>query len=222
MAATRKVGSPCDSFLSTLYHRLGFKGHMLPHQHPVRSMGDCYSATGKDPKWPSFCRPDSGYPHDRYQATPMSLDFQHAGRFTKYLLPAAFRSGNCLVLANSATHKKAPREGDTVSPRPLLKSAASAMYFTVWPNVRRIAHEVIENCSVTSKAAGTIVTDSILEGWHFTYWITVMRAEKTIPHDNGIQGLGGPLGWGHHVYDTVLAPAHPGLLPPVAGDRRPR
>lgn len=85
-----------------------------------------------------------------------------------------------------------------ITPR---KNTASAMYFTVWPNVERVAHKVIENCTITSKEAGTIVTDCVLE------------AEKTMPRGDGIRQLGGPSDGVHHVYDTVQTPVYPGVLP---------
>ena len=56
------------------------------------------------------------------------------------------------------------------------------------------------------------MTDSVLEGWQFCYWVTVMGAEKKMPKGNRKLDLQGVFGGVHNVYDADEAFGHPGAL----------
>ncbi|MCJ1249232.1 hypothetical protein MMC30_006455 [Trapelia coarctata] len=115
---------------------------------------------------------DPAHPGDRYQPQPIDLAF-HQGRQRKFFLPAAFRFGNCVISAEAVY--------SATQPRPPTK-AASAMYFTVWPNVRKSAAHIIEQCSLIpfDRTAGWVTTKSRLGQWEFAYKVTVTGTPKNL------------------------------------------
>lgn len=68
----------------------------------------------------------------------------------KFLLPAAFRAGTCIVLVETLVSSRHDFHG---IPPPV--DAASAMYRVVWPTARRLAGQLVEQCLGGSQTGGT-------------------------------------------------------------------
>ena len=84
------------------------------------------------------------------------------------------------------------------APRPPV-NAASEMYFTVWPNVRKLANEIMQTCARKSNPnrvwGGMVRTSSFFGkstdtdgGWRFRYTVTV-RWMGNLKTTDGVQAL---------------------------------
>lgn len=115
---------------------------------------------------------DPAYPGNRDQPNPIDLAF-HPGRHRKFLLPAAFRSGDCLVQVEAVYLPRRPHPPT---------NAASAMYYIVWPNVRKMAKKIIWQCSLIplDRTSGYAITKSKLGTWEFAYKVTVKGIPKQL------------------------------------------
>jgi len=101
---------------------------------------------------------------------PISLKFEHPGRNRTYLIPAAFRSGTCVILVSTLGSYPHPPA-----------NAASLMYFKVWPNVRKAAGKIVQKCSQQTPRwswFGWVLAWSWVNQWQFHYIVEVRWAPE--------------------------------------------
>jgi len=113
---------------------------------------------------------------------PISLTFDKR----KILFPAAFMVRTCVILVK-ALPRPQQEAGQSASEVPV--NAATAMTFTVWPNVRKLGKTLIKACVSDRRVTGYVNTKSMLGDWAFRYQIVVARSA-------------GPVGWldKFHIY----------------------
>lgn len=104
---------------------------------------------------------------------PLKLHLPPNACELKYRVPAIFRSGSCMITVEAfwSTNRPPPEKG------------ASALYFTLWPEVKKAAAEVIKHCLVWKYAynAGNVNTAVELGGQKLSYWIYVMPTPANLP-----------------------------------------
>jgi len=104
----------------------------------------------------------------------------------KVLFPAAFVARSCVITVEARPprpYESRPSAGGVPT------KAATAMTFTVWPNVRKLAKIIIRTCVKHRKLNGHVYTHSLLGEWPFQYRVAVAP-------------LAGPPGWLNkfHIY----------------------
>lgn len=105
----------------------------VPNQPPVKIVADCTAAINMIP--------NGTIKFDGKVGKPLNFLLPPTARLP-YYLPAAFRSGSCVVLVSRLI---SPRK-DLGWPETPPEKAASAMYFTVWPFVREVARGIVTHC----------------------------------------------------------------------------
>ena len=114
-------------------------------------------------------------------------------RTRKFLIPAIFRSGTCIVAISANPHRPGHDNGEALAP----KKAATAMYNVVWPNVRTVATYIVQRCSSAPKAGakeehpavgkkfkGGQIRSSVLIGEGlYSYVVSVRGPPKAMPGD---------------------------------------
>ncbi|MCJ1246734.1 hypothetical protein MMC30_003943 [Trapelia coarctata] len=121
----------------------------------------------------------------RYARAYHTVDLVLPDTRRKFLLPAAFLAGTCLVTVDAS----APFS--PTSPPPPMK-AASEMYFKVWPNARTQAQRIVEGClgGAEQHPAGSVEARSVLEGGYvLEFFVTVIKAPRGFPGDGWIARL---------------------------------
>lgn len=113
---------------------------------PRQRLGDCDAALNMIPNGVQDLGVDLGHLYPSDSKKPISLQFEHPGRNRTYLIPAAFRFGTCVILVGSLGW----------NPHPPVK-AVSAMYFKVWPNVRKGCGDDSEDVSAADAEALVVV-----------------------------------------------------------------
>ena len=105
----------------------------------------------------------------------------------KYLIPAAFVAGVCVVLVDTIRNRDT---NDPPPPSPLPANgplgAATALYTIVWPNVRIWAQHIIDVCIMHSDnnrngeqyVMGFADTYSMLLGWRYNYTVALHTAPR--------------------------------------------
>ncbi|MCJ1247267.1 hypothetical protein MMC30_004481 [Trapelia coarctata] len=119
---------------------------------------DCLTAIEMIPQGLKPLDPDQleriGQPN---AAKPVSLDLDKR----KYVVPAAFRSGNCVVRVWARAVYRASRHPPLTS---------GFLYFNIWPRVRKMAPEVVNRCIVGSRERGSYLfrteTDGSVLEWN--------------------------------------------------------
>ncbi|MCJ1245520.1 hypothetical protein MMC30_002724 [Trapelia coarctata] len=104
--------------------------------------------------------------------------FQLAGTTRDILIPAAFRSGNCLVLVNEAMPLP---EGWTISSPKL----ASTKYTLMWPIARKLAEEIMHKCPTTANghettSLGWALEESCIEDDKYFYKVLIREAPQIV------------------------------------------
>ncbi|MCJ1246317.1 hypothetical protein MMC30_003523 [Trapelia coarctata] len=130
-------------------------------------------------------------PGDRLSRVPaIDLHIPNKKRSRSFILPAAFHSGTCLITV------RADRQENTVPHPAPFANAASKMYSTVWPNVRRQAKRIVQECLVEEPpkagdcVAGEVLTRSQLGNTWFSYLVNLRPApRKGFPGDGWKIGI---------------------------------
>ena len=120
---------------------------------PITSIADCQPAIDQIP--------DGTIAFDGIQQKPLAVHLPPAAR-EKHILPAIFRSGNCVISVRQHLYKlKYPRF-----------DAASVMYYKVWPEVKRALGRIEKRCLVVPRRgvprasnAGHTKVRVKLDGW---------------------------------------------------------
>lgn len=141
--------------------------------------------------------PDGIYNFDGKVSKPLNFRLPQSVRDRKFLLPAAFLSGTCLILVEStvARHVWAnPGEHPPVK-------AASALFTIVWPKVRQYATKITQKCLVSKEkpVEGDINLTSMLGTFQLEYKVTVTGVPP------GMKGDGWKMqDWGnvYNVYES--------------------
>ena len=115
-------------------------------------------------------------------------------RSRKFFMPAIFRSGTCAVRVVADVD----RRKDMRPNPPPIADAATRMYIIVWPNVRRQATRVVQQClaRVPGKKhiGGWVNTESLLGNVKFPYKVMVEEPHKGFPKDGetyiDLEGVG--------------------------------
>jgi len=134
-----------------------------PNAFPRPHVADCQAAINMIP---------SGmYNFDGSIFRPLHSELPQSVRARKFLLPAAFRSGTCLILVESTLRHDVWEPHDRTPP----VRAASAMFTVVWPKARQYATQITQKCLVSrgKPAAGTVDLVSVLDNFVLHYRITV-------------------------------------------------
>ena len=97
------------------------------------------------------------------------------GRERKFFLPAAFRAGSCLVLVRPETSNK-PDKMDPYGP----SEAAFYMWTLIWPQVKRIATNIVKECALTTddEPVGEVIKETRLGDKSFRYQVGVMGVAR--------------------------------------------
>jgi len=120
-------------------------------------------------------------------AKPISLEFDRR----RYVLPAAFRSGNCIVGVHAERHWRQP-------PDPPLDS--DLLYYKLFPLAREAGNEIVQRCLLGSNnggngsPGGTYMDNSVNRGQPLFFSVTVSLASA--------RGLPDLLRPKTHVYDA--------------------
>lgn len=137
--------------------------YSTPHSFPRPRATDCQAAIN--------IIPSGIYRFDGKESRPLNFELPQSVRDRNFLLPAAFLSGTCLILVESALRHDVWRP--PAQPPPV--QAASAMFTVVWPKVRQSATQITQKCLLSREkpAAGDIDVTSMLGDFRFEYRITV-------------------------------------------------
>jgi len=119
----------------------------LRGDNPITSNADCQAAIDKIPIF-------------------SDIPF-HGGRQPKYVIPAVFRSGSCMITVD---------ELSTVLPD--APKAPPAIYLQVWPEAKRTAARILAKCLTTvhGSNAGQTIIESQLDGKDYRYFIDMSGA----------------------------------------------
>ena len=168
--------------------------HNLPHtiahgqiscfyqDPPQQALADCRAAINLIPNGVKDLHldPTKLDPLDKNERRPISLYRRPSSSQRKYFLPAAFHSGSCMVLVRSAQQHGA-------RPEPPEEKLAYAMYFKLWPNVRRMADRILRICPRQTPENhswfGGLQTWTWLQRWQFWYYVTVRWAPTVTARD---------------------------------------
>jgi len=132
-------------------------------EHP--RLADCQAAIAVIPSGDFQVEPD-----DRLSRVPVKLLIPPDRRNRTFILPAAFKSRTCLVTVRAhSTRNMVPNP-------PQFTNAASKMYSVVWPNVKRLATRILEECAVEAPPqAGDCVPGEIMtRSWLGDAWFPLI------------------------------------------------
>ena len=118
--------------------------------------------------------PSGDYHWDGKKSRRLSFNLPDSVRQRKFFFPAAFRSNTCVVKMERMMN---PPGGPTQGTK-----AATAMYNTVWPNVRHLCTKMVERCLATTEMA-FVVTQSNVGTFPFTYLVSIGGIEPNMPGD---------------------------------------
>ncbi|MCJ1246164.1 hypothetical protein MMC30_003369 [Trapelia coarctata] len=187
------------------------------NQPSIEFPADCTAALAMIPNGTEGLAVDPHIAGDGIPPKFIDLHFPPGVRNRNYFLPAAFRSGSCMILVRGVRLPWNQWLKDQVGPpRPPVK-AASAMHFIVWPQVRRLATEIVQTCTRKSKPGrgwgGMAHTSSQLGEhtdpggrWKFRYTVTV-RWSQGLRTTDGVKALLRPPGAVFNVYHAPGASA---------------
>lgn len=140
----------------------------------ISSLAHCRAAIDIIPSNTTSFDPAS--PGERNQAHPLDVHLTHPSRNRQFFLPAAFRSGTCVVIVEPNY-----RQPPVAVPPPL--QAASIMYFQIWPAVKRAATLITERCQLRNRwgDVGRFNARILLDGHWFYYSVMVRPAPRNMP-----------------------------------------
>lgn len=130
----------------------------------------------------------------------------------KPFLPAAFRSGDCLLLV-----QQGPYEPRVQSISPHLMST----YSPLWLNVRTVAENILQTCAANPHRhhgvqLGSQVTSTSRGGFPYHYIVSLNSAPHDMLHNVQLWTLQGAFGGTYHVYEGSA-----GSLPRNGASRSP-
>lgn len=134
------------------------------HSNYGAKIEDCKAAINIIPRGTVSFDPDPRYAGSRHRP-----NIYLSERRRKLFLPAAFRSGTCSV---SVLNIAGAFNSDHGAPPPTV--GADFLYFTVWPNARRLALYILEKCP---GGMGSVHFDSCPEN---KSWFGTFRFEVQI------------------------------------------
>jgi len=149
---------------------------------------------------------------------PPSFSLPPTARTPHFTIPNDFRSGNCVISITKIRAQAYASAQQTPAP-PVY--AASAMYFNVWPALRRGAEEIIKACFHRQLVndVGTVHVHCEIERtvWKFRVVVEAVPeiAERERKWRQLVHGVGGPdfskgVGWGQ-----LRGVQRPSLNPPL-------
>jgi len=142
---------------------------------------DCHAAIAMIPTGELPVDPQ---PHTLGNPNRFNLNVPDSARTRKFKLPAAFRSGNCAIYVFHEPHEHWPGRTEPIR---FKFQAASAMYLTVWPDMRRAALRIVEGCREGNSLFGGIVHTAIrTRAGDLPYVIRVTTVPRTMEGDGSI------------------------------------
>lgn len=108
----------------------------------------------------------------------------------KIPFPAAFRSASCEVIVGRPFMEYASAADPLQPPQhtPAIPKPATAMYFDIWPDVRRGAQSIVRECMQATgpQLVGTLMVQSTVGGRKFTTVVRVTGRKADDHSGNGI------------------------------------
>jgi len=132
--------------------------------------------------------PDGSLDWDGREHAPLNYYIPPAAR--KYTTPAVFRSDSCLITMDNNYRK----------PQPQPENAASQMYRTFSPEVKRSAERIAEKCFSNGNNGGHEFIEVNLGGSDFKYIIALSAAPQNLVKHGEKWRLGAS---SFNVYDTA-------------------
>jgi len=160
-------------------------------QNPPVIIADCHAAIE--------LIPPSGalrLAHDAHQCY-----FQLLSTRRDILIPAAFRSGRCLILVNEA----APHEVWESLPK------LSTRYSPVWPTARDLAEEIMQKCPMTANGRettrlGWALTESWIDNYKYLHQVLIREMPQGTPSmspkDSDMVHIQGEFGGMYNLYEA--------------------
>lgn len=123
-------------------------------------------------------------PHTLENPNRFNFNVPDSARTRKFKLPAAFRSGNYAIYVFHKPHEHWPGRTEPIR---FKFQAASAIYLTVWPDMRRIALRIVEGCREgNSLFKGFVHTAIRTRAGDLPYVIWVTTVPRTMEKNESI------------------------------------